>query len=102
MEVMFFFVDGILLALELINFVLIIVGVIVGLFIGVMLGLGSVNGVVIFLPIMFLVLLNSVIIFLVAIYYGVMYGGVILSVMLGIFGVLMAVVTTFDGRLLVL
>ena len=62
MEVISFLADGILLALEPINFALIIVGVTVGLFIGAMPGLGSVNGVAILLPITFLVPPNSAII----------------------------------------
>ncbi|MDX5414652.1 MAG: tripartite tricarboxylate transporter permease, partial [Rhodobacterales bacterium] len=102
MEVISFLADGILLALEPINFALIIVGVTVGLFIGAMPGLGSVNGVAILLPITFLVPPNSAIIFLAAIYYGAMYGGAISSVTLGIPGASTAVATTFDGRPLAL
>ena len=102
MEVISFLADGILLALEPINFALIILGVTVGLFIGAMPGLGSVNGVAILLPITFLVPPNSAIIFLAAIYYGAMYGGAISSVTLGIPGASTAVATTFDGRPLAL
>lgn len=98
MEVFSFLVDGIFLALQPVNFALILVGVTVGLFIGAMPGLGSVNGVAILLPITFLVPPSSAIIFLAAIYYGAMYGGAISSVTLGIPGASTAVATTFDGR----
>jgi putative tricarboxylic transport membrane protein len=102
MEVLFFLTDGILLALQPVNFLLIILGVTVGLVIGAMPGLGSVNGVAILLPITFLVPPNSAIIFLAAIYYGAMYGGAISSITLGIPGASTAVATTFDGRPLAL
>ena len=98
MDVLSFLIDGIFLALQPINFALIIAGVTVGLFIGAMPGLGSVNGVAILLPITFLVPPGSAIIFLAAIYYGAMYGGAISSVTLGIPGASTAVATTFDGR----
>ena len=55
MEVFSFLADGIFLALQPVNLALILIGVTVGLFIGAMPGLGSVNGVAILLPIMFLV-----------------------------------------------
>ena len=102
MEIFAFLVDGIFLALQPTNFILIVIGVAVGLFIGAMPGLGSVNGVAILLPITFLVPPASAIMFLAAIYYGAMYGGAISSVTLGIPGASTAVATTFDGRPLAL
>ncbi|ETX28820.1 tripartite tricarboxylate transporter permease [Roseivivax isoporae] len=102
MEVLGFLADGILMALEPLNLMLILIGVSVGLFIGAMPGLGSVNGVAILLPVTFLVPPGSAIIFLAAIYYGAMYGGAISSVTLGIPGASTAVATTFDGRPLAL
>ncbi len=98
MDVLTLLADGMLLALEPLNFALIIIGVSVGLFIGAMPGLGSVNGVAILLPVTFLVPPSGAIIFLAAIYYGAMYGGAISSVTLGIPGASTAVATTFDGR----
>lgn len=89
---------GFLVAFELQNLMLIILGCTVGLFIGAMPGLGSVNGVAILLPLTFLVPPTGAIIFLAAIYYGAMYGGAISSIMLGIPGASTAVATTFDGR----
>ena len=74
MDVLTLLADGMLLALEPLNFALIIIGVSVGLFIGAMPGLGSVNGVAILLPVTFLVPPSGAIIFLAAIYYGAMYG----------------------------
>ena len=102
MDIFAFLVDGIFLALQPTNFILIVIGVAVGLFIGAMPGLGSVNGVAILLPITFLVPPASAIMFLAAIYYGAMYGGAISSVTLGIPGASTAVATTFDGRPLAL
>ncbi|MEM1075009.1 MAG: tripartite tricarboxylate transporter permease [Pseudomonadota bacterium] len=98
MEVLALLGDGMVLALQPLNLLMIIVGVTVGLFIGAMPGLGSVNGVAILLPVTFLVPASSAIIFLAAIYYGAMYGGAISSVTLGIPGASTAVATTFDGR----
>jgi putative tricarboxylic transport membrane protein len=102
MEVLSLLADGMLLALQPLNLVLILIGVTVGLFIGAMPGLGSVNGVAILLPITFLVPPTGAIIFLAAIYYGAMYGGAISSITLGIPGASTAVATTFDGRPLAL
>ncbi|WP_300580635.1 tripartite tricarboxylate transporter permease [Marivita sp.] len=102
MEALSFLADGVLVALEPLNLLLILIGVTVGLFIGAMPGLGSVNGVAILLPITFLVPPGSAIIFLAAIYYGAMYGGAISSITMGIPGASTAVATTFDGRPLAL
>lgn len=98
MEILSLLGDGMLVALQPLNLMLILVGVTLGLFIGAMPGLGSVNGVAILLPITFLVPPGSAIIFLAAIYYGAMYGGAISSITLGIPGASTAVATTFDGR----
>ncbi|AZQ68167.1 tripartite tricarboxylate transporter permease [Silicimonas algicola] len=102
MEILSLLGDGMLIAIQPLNILLILVGVTVGLFIGAMPGLGSVNGVAILLPITFLVPPGSAIIFLAAIYYGAMYGGAISSITLGIPGASTAVATTFDGRPLAL
>lgn len=98
MEILSLLGDGMLIAIQPLNLLLILIGVTVGLFIGAMPGLGSVNGVAILLPITFLVPPGSAIIFLAAIYYGAMYGGAISSITLGIPGASTAVATTFDGR----
>jgi putative tricarboxylic transport membrane protein len=98
MEILSLLGDGMLIAIQPLNLMLIFIGVTVGLFIGAMPGLGSVNGVAILLPITFLVPPGSAIIFLAAIYYGAMYGGAISSITLGIPGASTAVATTFDGR----
>lgn len=102
MEILSLLGDGIFVALQPLNLLLIFVGVTLGLFIGAMPGLGSVNGVAILLPITFLVPPGSAIIFLAAIYYGAMYGAAISSITLGIPGASTAVATTFDGRPLAL
>ncbi len=102
MDVLSLLINGLYIAFQPLNLVLIILGCVVGLFIGAMPGLGSVNGVAILLPVTFLVPPTSAIIFLGAIYYGAMYGGAISSIMLGIPGASTAVATTFDGRPLAL
>jgi putative tricarboxylic transport membrane protein len=98
MEILSHLADGFLVAFQLENLMLMILGCAVGLFIGAMPGLGSVNGVAILLPLTFIVPPTGAIIFLAAIYYGAMYGGAISSIMLGIPGASTAVATTFDGR----
>ena len=103
MEVLSLLFDGILVALQPVNFGLAVLGVIVGLFVGAMPGLGSVNGVAILLPFTFVIqkmtgTVASPMIFLAAIYYGAMYGGAVSSITLGIPGASTAVATTFDGR----
>lgn len=90
--------NGILEALQPVNFMMIVIGCTLGLLVGAMPGLGSVNGVAILLPITFLVPPTAAIIFLAAIYYGAMYGGAISSITLGIPGASTAVATVFDGR----
>ncbi len=102
MEVFGLLMDGVFIALDPLNILLMLVGVALGLFIGAMPGLGSVNGVAILLPATFLVPPASAMIFLAAIYYGAMYGGAISSITLGIPGASTAVATTFDGRPLAL
>lgn len=102
MEILSLLGDGMSVAIQPLNLILILVGVTLGLFIGAMPGLGSVNGVAILLPITFIVPPASAIIFLAAIYYGAMYGGAISSITLGIPGASTAVATTFDGRPLAL
>ncbi len=102
MEILGHLLDGMVIALEPLNILLMFVGVTLGLFIGAMPGLGSVNGVAILLPATFLVPPTSAMIFLAAIYYGAMYGGAISSITLGIPGASTAVATTFDGRPLAL
>ncbi len=98
MEILGHLADGMFIALEPLNIMLMLGGVALGLFIGAMPGLGSVNGVAILLPATFLVPPTSAMIFLAAIYYGAMYGGAISSITLGIPGASTAVATTFDGR----
>jgi putative tricarboxylic transport membrane protein len=90
--------QGLIEALDPLNFTMMLIGCVIGLFIGSMPGLGSVNGVAILLPVTFLVPPNAAIIFLAAIYYGAMYGGAISSITLGIPGASTAVATVFDGR----
>ena len=55
MEVLSLLADGILIALEPANLLVCFIGVVVGLFVGAMPGLGSVNGVAILLPAVFLI-----------------------------------------------
>lgn len=97
-ETLVLLLNGLLQALEPLNFSMIVLGCVLGLLVGALPGLGSVNGVAILLPITFLVPPTAAIIFLAAIYYGAMYGGAISSITLGIPGASTAVATVFDGR----
>ncbi|MEZ5826792.1 MAG: tripartite tricarboxylate transporter permease [Geminicoccaceae bacterium] len=101
MEILGHLSDGILLAVQPINLVLIIIGVTLGLFIGAMPGLGSVNGVAILLPITFLVPPASAIIFRRHLLRCDVWRCDQLTT-LGIPGASTAVATTFDGRPLAL
>ena len=73
------------------------VGLLLGLVIGVLPGLGGTAGVAIMLPLAFLVPRDVGIIFLAAIYWGALYGGVITSILFAIPGEPWSVALIFDG-----
>ena len=73
------------------------IGLLLGLVIGVLPGLGGTAGVAIMLPLAFLVPRDVGIIFLAAIYWGALYGGVITSILFAIPGEPWSVALIFDG-----
>ena len=73
------------------------VGLLLGLVIGVLPGLGGTAGVAIMLPLAFLVPREVGMIFLAAIYWGALYGGVITSILFAIPGEPWSVALIFDG-----
>lgn len=73
-------------------------GVILGLVVGVLPGLGGTAGVALLLPISILVPREVGIIFLAAIYWGALYGGVITSILFAIPGEPWSVALIFDGN----
>lgn len=75
-----------------------ILGVLVGLVIGVLPGLGGTAGVALLLPLAFLVPREVGIIFLAAIYWGALFGGVITSILFAIPGEPWSVALIFDGN----
>ena len=73
------------------------IGLILGLLIGVLPGLGGTAGVALLLPLTVLVPKEVAIIFLAAIYWGALFGGVITSVLFAIPGEPWSVALIFDG-----
>ncbi|TMR06926.1 tripartite tricarboxylate transporter permease [Actinomadura soli] len=89
--------DGLAVALQPTNLVLVFFGVFVGMVIGVLPGLGPTATMSLLLPLTFSMGPESAIIMLAGIYYGSMYGGTITSVLLRLPGEAASIVTTFDG-----
>lgn len=77
--------------------VMIVVGLLLGLVIGVLPGLGGTAGVALLLPISVLIPREVGIMFLAAIYWGALFGGVITSILFAIPGEPWSVPLVFDG-----
>lgn len=73
------------------------IGLVLGLLIGVLPGLGGTAGVALLLPLTVLVPKEVAIIFLAAIYWGALFGGVITSILFAIPGEPWSVALIFDG-----
>src|SRR3569623_1341382 len=97
MENFGFLFHGIEVALTWHNVAFMFLGVLLGIVVGVLPGLGGPNGVAILLPLTFGMNPTTAIILLTAIYWGVLFGGAITSVLFIIPGEPWAVATTFDG-----
>ena len=76
---------------------LMLTGILLGIVVGVLPGLGGPNGVAILLPLTFGMSPTSASILLSCIYWGVLFGGAITSVLFNIPGEAWSVATTFDG-----
>ncbi len=88
---------GFSVALTPINLFFCFIGVTLGTVIGALPGLGSVTGVAILLPLTFGMDPTTAIIMLAGIYYGVMYGGTISSILLNTPGDAAVVVSAIEG-----
>lgn len=88
---------GFEVALSPFALVMVTAGIILGLVIGVLPGLGGTAGVAIMLPVAILVPRDVGMIFLAAIYWGALYGGVITSILFAIPGEPWSVALIFDG-----
>jgi putative tricarboxylic transport membrane protein len=84
-------------ALQPFSFFMMTVGLLLGLAIGVLPGLGGTAGVALLLPLTMLVSPEVGVIFLAAIYWGALFGGVITSVLFAIPGEPWSVALIFDG-----
>lgn len=91
-------------ALLPLNLLLAGAGVIIGTLVGMLPGIGPINAIAILFPITFAAGLppESVLIFLVGIYYGSQYGNSISTILLNVPGTASAVVTAIDGHALTL
>lgn len=88
---------GFSIAMTPINLFFCFIGVTLGTVIGALPGLGSVTGVAILLPLTFGMDPTTAIIMLAGIYYGVMYGGTISSILLNTPGDAAVVVSAIEG-----
>jgi len=97
METLGHLATGFGVALQPLSMVMMTIGLLLGLAIGVLPGLGGTAGVALLLPLTVLVSPEVAIIFLAAIYWGALYGGVITSVLFAIPGEPWSVALIFDG-----
>ncbi len=84
-------------AMQPMSVIMMTLGLFLGLAIGVLPGLGGTAGVALLLPLTVLVPKEVAIIFLAAIYWGALYGGVITSILFAIPGEPWSVALIFDG-----
>ena len=90
---------GFTVALEPVNLLMAGGGVVTGTVVGMLPGIGPINAIAILIPITFSAGLSpeSVLIFLVGIYYGSQYGNSISTILINVPGTASAVVTALDG-----
>lgn len=97
LETLTLLLDGILTVMQPGNLLLAFIGCFVGTIIGVLPGIGPAAGIAILIPITSGLEPAGAIIMLAAIYYGVMYGGTITSVLINTPGEAASAVTCLDG-----
>lgn len=97
METLNHLMTGFGVALQPLSLLMMTLGLLLGLAVGVLPGLGGTAGVALLLPVTVLVPPTVAIIFLAAIYWGALYGGVITSVLFAIPGEPWSVALIFDG-----
>ncbi len=97
METLSHLLTGFGVALQPFSLLMMTLGLLLGLAVGVLPGLGGTAGVALLLPLTVLVSPEVAIIFLAAIYWGALFGGVITSVLFAIPGEPWSVALIFDG-----
>ena len=97
METLAHLMTGFGVALQPFSLLMMTLGLLLGLAVGVLPGLGGTAGVALLLPLTVLVAPEVAIIFLAAIYWGALFGGVITSVLFAIPGEPWSVALIFDG-----
>ncbi|MDH3382478.1 MAG: tripartite tricarboxylate transporter permease, partial [Deltaproteobacteria bacterium] len=97
METLSHLMTGFGVALQPMSLLMMTLGLLLGLAVGVLPGLGGTAGVALLLPLTVLVAPEVAIIFLAAIYWGALFGGVITSVLFAIPGEPWSVALIFDG-----
>jgi putative tricarboxylic transport membrane protein len=97
METLAHLMTGFGVALQPFALLMMFLGLVLGLLVGVLPGLGGTAGVALLLPLTVLVPKEVAIIFLAAIYWGALFGGVITSVLFAIPGEPWSVALIFDG-----
>ena len=97
METLSHLMTGFGVAFQPMSLLMMTVGLLLGLAVGVLPGLGGTAGVALLLPLTVLVEPEVAIIFLAAIYWGALFGGVITSVLFAIPGEPWSVALIFDG-----
>jgi len=97
METLAYLFVGFGVTLQPFALLMITLGLILGLVVGVLPGLGGTAGVALLLPLTVLVPKEVAIIFLAAIYWGALFGGVITSILFAIPGEPWSVALIFDG-----
>ena len=97
METLGHLMMGFGVAFQPLSLVMMVAGLLLGLAVGVLPGLGGTAGVALLLPLTVLVPPQVAIIFLAAIYWGALYGGVITSILFAIPGEPWSVALIFDG-----
>lgn len=97
METLGYLMMGFGVAFQPLALLMMVCGLLLGLAVGVLPGLGGTAGVALLLPLTVLVPPNVAIIFLAAIYWGALYGGVITSILFAIPGEPWSVALIFDG-----
>ncbi len=97
METLGHLMVGFGVAFQPLSLLMMVLGLLLGLAVGVLPGLGGTAGVALLLPLTMLVPPEVAIIFLAAIYWGALYGGVITSILFAIPGEPWSVALIFDG-----
>ena len=97
METLGHLMVGFGVAFQPLSLLMMVLGLLLGLAVGVLPGLGGTAGVALLLPLTVLVPPHVAIIFLAAIYWGALYGGVITSILFAIPGEPWSVALIFDG-----